>query len=102
MWSLYVLPCLPEFPSGTPASSHSLKTCRLIADSNLPVVLNVSVNGYLSPYVSLVTNWQRVQGEPQTCPLSAGIGSCIFVSLSMSLTIDVMGPLHQQILLGHT
>ncbi len=57
-------PCLPGFPSGTPASSHSPKTCRLIGDSKLPVGVNVSVSGCLSLCVSPAMKWQLVQSEP--------------------------------------
>ena len=45
-------PCLRGFSPGTPASSHSPKTCRLgarlIGESKLSVGVSVSVNGCLS------------------------------------------------------
>ncbi len=53
---------------GTPASSHSPKTCRLIGDSKLPIGVNVSVSGCLSLYVGPVTDWRPVQGVPCRSP----------------------------------
>ncbi len=40
-------PCLCGFSADTAASSHSLKTCKLSFDSNLPIGVNVSENGCL-------------------------------------------------------
>ncbi len=65
-------PCLRGFPLGTPASFHSPTTCRLICGSKLPVGVSMSVNGWLSLYVSPVMNWRLVQGEPRPRPVSAG------------------------------
>ncbi len=54
---------------------------RLTGDSKLLVGLNVNVNGCLSLYVSHVMNWQLVQGVVRPHPMSAGIGSCLPVTL---------------------
>ena len=65
--------CQCGFSPASPASSHSPKTCnlgfRLIGLSTLPV--SVSVDGYLSLYVSPPMNWRLVQGDPK----DAEIGS---------------------------
>ena len=68
MQSLYVLPVLQGFSRGTLASSHSPKICKfgvmLIGHYKLPVGVNVSVDGWLSLYISVMMNWQLVQGDP--------------------------------------
>ena len=65
-------PCQRGFSPGTPASSHSPKTCRLgtrlIGDSKLSVGVNVSVNGCLSLCVSPAIVWRPVQGVPCLSP----------------------------------
>ncbi len=48
---------------------------RLTDDSLSPIGVNVSVNGYLSLFVSPVMNWRLVQGVPRPRLMSAGIGS---------------------------
>jgi len=60
--------CQRGFSLGTPASSHSPKTCRLIGDSKLSVGVNVSVTGCLSLCVSPVIVWWPVQGVPCLSP----------------------------------
>merc|ERR1712035_255904 len=61
-----------RFSPGTPASSHSPKTCnlgtRLIDYSKLSVGVNVSANGCLSLCVSPAIVWRPVQGEPCLSP----------------------------------
>ncbi|XP_078026211.1 uncharacterized protein LOC117258684 isoform X1 [Epinephelus lanceolatus] len=65
-------PCQRGFSPGTPASSHSPKTCRLgtrlIDNSKLSVGVNVSVNGCLSLCVSPVIVWRPVQVVPCLSP----------------------------------
>ena len=67
-------PCVRGFSPGTPASSHSPKTCSLglIGDSKLPVGVSESVNGCLSLCVSPVTDWRPVQGVPRLRPMQLG------------------------------
>merc|ERR1711980_625 len=65
-------PCQRGFSPGTPASSHSPKTCnlgtRLIDYSKLSIGVNVSVNGCLSLCVSPAIVWRPVQGVPCLSP----------------------------------
>ena len=72
-------PCKRGFSPGTPASSHSPKTCkmgtRLIGYSKLTIGVTVSVNGCLSLCVGPVIDWRPVQGVPRLSPNDAGIGS---------------------------
>ncbi len=68
MWSLYVL---PMFVWVIRDSSHNPKQVRLTGNSKLPVGVNVSVNGCLSPCVSPVKNWRLVQGVPHLANVSS-------------------------------
>lgn len=55
--------CLGGVPPGTPVSSYNPKRCRLNVASNLPVGVNVNVNGCLSQS-SPVIDWQLLQDLP--------------------------------------
>jgi len=57
--------CLQGFSPGSPASSHSPKTCRLvlIGASKLTVGVNVRMNGCLSLDFGPLICWQPVLGE---------------------------------------
>merc|ERR1712035_207562 len=60
--------CQRGFSPGTPASSHSPKTCRLgtrLIDNSK---LSIGVNGCLSLCVSPATVWRPVQGAPCLSP----------------------------------
>ena len=57
-------PCVWWVLSGfLPQSKNMQSECRLIGDSKLPVGMNVSVDSYLSLYVSPAMNWWLVQGD---------------------------------------
>ncbi len=51
---------------------------RLIGDYELPVGMNVSMNGCLSLYVGPLMTWQLVQDVTCPHPMSARIGSSPF------------------------
>ena len=93
-------PCQRGFSPGTPASSHSPKTCRLgtrlIDNSKLSVGVNVSVNGCLSLCVSPAIVWRPVQGVPCLSPDVAGIGSSPPATLKRMkrLAVSADGSLH--------
>ena len=69
VWSLHVLPVsawvYSMYSGFLPHPKNMLSGDRLIGDSKLPVGVNVSVDGCLSVYVSLATNWRLVQGVPR-------------------------------------